>query len=196
LTAVKSALAARASLARIDSREKERAMDCAPHETLEGFFAAALAIEREAQQRYAELAELMGLRGYRATAAQFEHLRRLEADAARRIEWAAPEVNPLDAPRPVHRWDMTLVGDWGDPLERARVTPIKALVLALKNEWIAQEYYESVARSSPSEAVRRFAAEYAADEADHVAYVESAIESAERDPPAIEVEDDALDASD
>jgi rubrerythrin len=110
----------------------------------------AIATEREAARRYAELAERTLRRDERAAAlfralAQAEALRL--ADLTR--ESAGLELPELSAD---HSWRM----DGSDPLE-----------IALRAEKAARAFFEQAARTAPDPAVRALALEMAAEEAAH-----------------------------
>ncbi len=110
----------------------------------------AIATEREAARRYAELAERTVRQNERAAAlfralAQAEALRL--ADLTR--ESAGLELPELSAD---HSWRM----DGGDPLE-----------IALRAEKAARAFFEQAARTAPDPAVRALALEMAAQEAAH-----------------------------
>lgn len=150
-------------------------------ESLEALFAAtqspgdlmahAYAMESEAAERYAELAEQMALHNNHGIADVFRDMAGIgqshAADMARRASgdvtrhtpweyhWLDPE-SPEDVPvSEVHR----------------AMTPHRALKLALHNEQRAQNFYELLARRAPSEEVRALAGEFAEDEREHVAMV-------------------------
>ena len=110
----------------------------------------ALATEREAARRYAELAERLSRRDERA-ASLFRALAQVEAghlaDLTR--ESAALELPDLSAD---HSWRM----DGGDPLD-----------IALRAEKAARAFFEQTARVAPDPAVRAVALEMAAREAAH-----------------------------
>ena len=110
----------------------------------------AIATEREAARRYAELAERTFRRDERA-AALFRALAKAEAlrlaDLTR--ESAGLELPELSAD---HSWRM----DGSDPLE-----------IALRAEKAARAFFEQAARTAPDPAVRALALEMAAEEAAH-----------------------------
>jgi rubrerythrin len=110
----------------------------------------AIATEREAARRYAELAERTVRHDQRA-ATFFRALAQAEALrlADLRRESAGLELPELSAD---HSWRM----DAGDPLE-----------IALRAEKAARAFFEQAARTAPDPAVRALALEMAAEEAAH-----------------------------
>lgn len=110
----------------------------------------AIATEREAARRYAELAERMVRQDERA-AALFRALAQAEALrlADLRRESAGLELPDLSAD---HSWRM----DGRDPLD-----------IALRAEKAALAFFEQAARTAPDPAVRALALEMAAQESAH-----------------------------
>ena len=110
----------------------------------------AIATEREAARRYAELAERMVRQDDRA-AALFRRLAQVEARrlADLRRESAGLELPDLSAD---HSWRM----DGRDSLD-----------IALRAEKAARAFFEQAARTAPDPVVRALALEMAAEEAAH-----------------------------
>ena len=110
----------------------------------------AIATEREAARRYAELAERMAQQDERAVAL-FRRLAQAEALrlADLRRESAGLELPDLSAD---HSWRM----DGRDPLD-----------IALRAEKAARAFFEQAARTAPDPAVRALALEMAARESAH-----------------------------
>jgi rubrerythrin len=142
----------------------------------------ALAMEREAAERYAEFARFMADRERAELAELFAGLARLERDHARSLEQRAGrpaalpaidakvrwlEVGPPDPA--VHEWLARMIG------------PREALAIALEAERRAQAFFTALAESVADAAVRRMALEFAAEEAEHAARLERAL-AAEPDP--------------
>jgi len=135
-------------------------------------YAHAIAIEREAAERYAELSQYMQDLGNDAVAALFAKLGELESGhlgtlQARTQGLAVPELE-LDQ----FRWL-----DAGAPETAARefvfraMTPHLALEIALKAEQRAQEFFEHVYRTAADPSLRGLAQEMAMEEKEHVAMV-------------------------
>ncbi len=132
----------------------------------------AIAIEREAAERYAELAERMADLDNHAVAALFRFLSRAEArhlaELRRRTEGVLlPELCA----------DYSWLHE-GPPETVARelvfrlMTQRDALKIALQAEKRACAFFEHEARSATDPAVRALAREMAAEEAGHVALIE------------------------
>lgn len=138
---------------------------------VEEFMARACAMEAEAAERYAELAEQMWTFHNREVAKLFGKLARIEGlhrdQILQKMGWS-------EAPDPAaFRWE-TPEGpettDYGELhyLMQAR----HALTLALHNEQRAAVFYEQAAQSDVPEDVRAEAAEMAAEEREHVRLIE------------------------
>lgn len=144
-------------------------MDPAPAiRSVEELLSVALAMERAAAARYAELARRMAEREHDALADLFARLGRLERDHARFIERrfagrALPE--PADA-----------AGLEAIALDDALpLTPHAVLVAALRSEERAKAHFERIASAAQEAAVRRLAEEMAAEEAEHADRIAAAM---------------------
>ena len=146
-------------------------------------YAHAIAIEREAAERYTEFAERMDNCGNEAVAAVFATLARLETEHLLALERrtdgiALPELQTND-----YRW---LEG--GAPETPARelvfrvMTPHGALAIALGAEKRAQMFFESALLTAEDPALRALAREMAAEESDHVVLIENLLK---RTPDAL-----------
>jgi rubrerythrin len=140
-------------------------------------YAHAIAIEREAVERYTELAWRMDDLGNEAVAEVFGGLARFEAEhlqalLARTAGVALPALAPHE-----YAWL-----DAGAPETAARelvfrlMTPRHALGIALRAEQRAQAFFEQVLMSAADPALRALAREMAADETEHVALLERMLE--------------------
>jgi rubrerythrin len=132
----------------------------------------AIAIEREAAERYAEFAERMAKQDNYKVAAFFRMLSAFEAkhlDALKR-RTAEVELPPLTSD---YSWL-----DEGPPETAARelifrlMTQRQALSIALHNEKRARAFFEHAARTATDPAVRALAKEMAAEEAEHISLIE------------------------
>ncbi|MCD6044016.1 MAG: Rubrerythrin [Burkholderiales bacterium] len=132
----------------------------------------AIAIEREAAQRYTEFAEHMADRGEPTLARLFRLLaegetKHLDALMRRTDGVALPELGS----------DYSWL-DQGAPETAARelvfrlMTQRDALEIALRAEKRARAFFEHAARVADDPAVRALAREMAAEEAEHVALIE------------------------
>jgi rubrerythrin len=137
-------------------------------------YAHAIAIEREAAERYAELAQFMADLGNDEVAALFRTLAVYEAEhldtlEARTAGIALPQLGPGE-----YAWL-----DAGAPETVARelvfrlLTPRHALAIALDAERRAQQFFAEVRASAEDPAL---AQEMALEEQGHIAMVERAIE--------------------
>lgn len=136
-------------------------------------YAHAIAIEREAAERYAELAQRMDDLGNAPVAEVFADLARAEAEHLRVLErrtegvslpqlcshsysWLGPEAPETPARELVFRL----------------MTPRNALAIALTAEKRAEAFFEQVLLTAEDPALRGLAREMAADEAEHVTRIE------------------------
>jgi len=140
--------------------------------TVAEFFAQALAIEEEASERYAMLADQMEVHNNREIAAIFRKMANIEAlhreEIARRagdrlvagtqaeFDWTAPEGPEAVAFDTVHYL----------------MNGHQALRLPLHNEIRAASFFEQIAASTPDPDVRELALEMARDEREHIHWVE------------------------
>ena len=151
--------------------------------SLADLLAYALEIEREATTRYEELALQMEVHHNVEVAALFRRLAGYEAEHTREIEerigaLAVPDLSALDF-------------RWVDP-ESPEATPYdgvsylmtvrQALELALVNERRALDFYEDLAATLTDLDAQTLAATFAAEEREHVRYVEEALAKAPADP--------------
>jgi rubrerythrin len=139
--------------------------------TAEEFFAVAHALETEAAERYAELAELMRSHHNAEVAELFERMARIEtlhrdkvadrlpagaASAAFAFSWETPE-----GPETADYSDLHYL-----------MTPWHALKLAEHNERRAAAFYAQLAAAPLPDEVRAEAAEMAADEREHIRLIQ------------------------
>lgn len=145
------------------------------------FYRKVYALEREASERYAELADQMEVHNNREVAELFRKLAGIEGRHAKQI---------LDrAQRQQIKLDGAVTTSWLDgegpettPFGEVHylMTPHHALFLALRNEERAVEYFQRIAEAGPAD-VRALAAEIVAEEREHVAMVRALI--AKHPPP-------------
>lgn len=153
-------------------------MSAAPDNLTHGFSLAqllvhALAIEFEAAQSYKELAELMEQCGNTEVAKIFAMMSGIEA---RHAEIIAEQVTDLRLPE-LTRWQYRWRGlEAPECIDRTRIhylmTPHQAMSLALDNEKRAYEFFADVVDNSTDERICELAANFAAEEKQHVAWVE------------------------
>ena len=141
-------------------------------------YAHAIAIEREATERYGELASRMKELGNPAVAELFGKLGAMEAEHLQTLERRTDGV-----PIPPLRLDQYRWLDAGAPETAARelvyrlMTPRAALQIALEAEKRAQAFFEYVYGAAADPALHALAKEMALEEKEHVAMVERLLES-------------------
>ena len=146
-------------------------MDRAPAiSSVEELLSVALAMERRAAARYAELARRMTEREHDVLADLFTRLGRLERDHARFIERRlAGRLLPDPAGAASQE---SIVFD-----EASVLTPRAVLVAALRSEERAKALFERIAAAAQEAAVRRLAVEMAAEEAEHAERIAAAMQA-------------------
>lgn len=139
-------------------------------------YAHAIAIEREAAERYAEFAQLMADEGNEGAAAVFARLAALEAE---HLEVLLRRTDGVALPAPAdgnYRWL-----DAGAPETGAHefvfrlMTAHEALAIALGAERRACAFFNSVHRTADDPALRALAQDMAMEENEHIAMVEHAM---------------------
>jgi rubrerythrin len=145
--------------------------------TVAELYAHAIAIEREAAERYSEFAERMDDLGNDAAAEVFATLARLEAEhldqlVAHTKDMALPELAAHE-----YAWlDAAAPETAARELVFRLMTPRHALEIALAGEKRAAAFFESVVMSAGDAMLRALATEMAADETDHVVMIEKLLE--------------------
>jgi rubrerythrin len=136
-------------------------------------YAHAIAIEREAAERYGEFAQRMEDAGNSAIAEVFALLARHETEHLLALERRSEGLELPVLQTHEYRWL-----DAGAPETAARefifrlMTPRDALVIALDAELRAWTFFEYVLMSAEDPALRALAREMAAEEAEHVVMIE------------------------
>jgi len=136
-------------------------------------YAHAIAIEREAAERYAELGRYMADLGNDAVAELFTQMAGFEAQhletLLRRTEGVVlPELSSTD-----YRWlDAAAPETAARELVLRLMTPRRALEIALAAEQRAQAFFEHVFMTAADPALRALAQEMAMEEQEHVQLVE------------------------
>lgn len=136
-------------------------------------YAHAIAVEREATERYTEFAQRMNDLGDAPVAAVFARLARLEEQHLGALERRTAGLKLPRLETHEYRWL-----DAGAPETAARelvyrlMTPHHALAIALGAEKRAQAFFEHVLTGAEDPALRALAREMAADEREHVAMIE------------------------
>ena len=145
-------------------------------------YAHAIAIEREAVERYTEFSWRMSDAGNDAAGEVFGTLARLEAQ---HLDALLKRTRAMKLPGLAsYAWL-----DAGAPETAARelvfrlMTPRHALEIALAGEKRAAAFFEGVVLSAGDASLRALAAEMAADESEHVALLEQLLETT---PPIVD----------
>ena len=132
----------------------------------------ALIMEKEAVQRYQTLAEMMELVGNAKVAGIFSEMSKIEAKHVSSIEERIADHDlPILTPSQ-YRWRGP---ESPENADSGRVyhlmSPRQAMSLALDCEEKAFSFFDDVVDDSSDEDVREMAAEFAAEEQQHVAWV-------------------------
>ena len=148
-----------------------------PIRTVEEFYAHALAIEREAAERYEEFAAHFEDRGEDALAGLCRNLAGLERGHFEELAASCREVTIPAIAAESYRW---LEGDSPEAPAREMLyriaSPRHLLEIALAAEWRAREFFIGVTRTAPDMKVRELASVMAAEEIEHVKWVRQALE--------------------
>ena len=156
----------------------------APIATVEEFYAHALAIEREAAERYAEFTAYFSDRDEEALAGLCANLAAMER--AHFDDLAAACASLVLPVIGAHRYQWL---EAGAPESAARellyrvATPRQLLEIALAAEWRAREFFVNIALTAPSREVRELASVMAAEEGEHVRWVRNALEYRDTSEP-------------
>lgn len=150
---------------------------------MDEFLAHAVALETEAVERYEELADNMMVHNNEDVGELFAKLADLSRQHATSILALAAD-RELPALKP---WEFAWEGDEAPETGRAEdshylMNRTQALRLALDNERRGRDFYAGVAQKWPDPAVRVLAAEFAAEEGEHVAALERWLETAPEVP--------------
>jgi rubrerythrin len=154
---------------------RERIM---PHalDSLEAFYACALAIEREAAERYREFAEYFAARGEAMLAALCNMLARMEGEHYSQLARAAEGLALPSV-------DLAAYGAGAEPpsegggreLFYRMQDPAQLLEVALAGEIRAQRFFAWAAHTAEDEHVRVLAREMAGEEDRHIRWVTQAL---------------------
>jgi rubrerythrin len=143
--------------------------------TLPEFLAHAVALEQEAADRYHELADMMEAHRNDAVSSVFRDMKRFSEMHRDEIK---ARVGAIELPQ-LKAWEYR----WSLPAEVGgeegfdyMLDAYHALEYARENEVRGMQYYRSVAEEATDAEVRRLAADFAAEEAEHVAALDKWIE--------------------
>ena len=151
-------------------------------QTVPEFYARALAIEREAAERYGEFAEWLEELGNDEVAWLFRQFAFTEAEHAHELEHRAAACGNTHEDGE-YAW---LESGAHDPdLHQqifALMTPYDAIQIALNAERRAQAFFEAVAASASDPQLARLAADLAEEEGQHIRDLEAAAPHSLRRP--------------
>ena len=148
-----------------------------PVSTPNELYAHAIAIEREAAERYAEFAQHMADEGNDDVATLFRTLAVFEAEHLDTLEARTKGVKVPQVEAGEYAWL-----DAGAPETAAHdlvfrlITPHQALEIALEAERRARQFFVEVKETAGDPALRALAQEMAAEEEGHIAMVQLAME--------------------
>jgi rubrerythrin len=142
-------------------------------ENTNDLLAHSLALELEASERYAELAEQMQTHNNLEVAELFLELSRIEKLHVERVLEQAALRNVKDISASKYQWEYP-EGPETTNLEEAHylMTPHHALQLALHNEKRAGDFFTRIAAAATDGDVAHLATEMAAEEQEHVSLIE------------------------
>jgi rubrerythrin len=137
--------------------------------SLADLFAVAYQIEADAADRYALLADQMEVHNNMDLVAAFRDLARAEAIHRDEIQRMAGDIDVVTHARAVARWNKGESPEAAD-LGAAHylMTPWHALQLALDGEKRALAFFTAAAETARDPAIRKIAAEFVEEEAEHV----------------------------
>jgi len=140
-----------------------------PITTAPELYAHAIAIEREAAQRYGQFAERMADEGREDLARIFDMLSRKESEHLEALERRTAAIElPAIAQGRYHWLDAGAPETGAEELVFRLVTPHQALAIALRAEQRAYAFFERFSWSADDPALRALAREMAAEERQHI----------------------------
>lgn len=144
-----------------------------PINTLGELLAHALAMERDAADRYGELADQMEMHRKVEVAGIFRRLERAEQKHLAELEYMCADMDlPHIAP-----WDFKWGGESPEAIAVDRVSyqmSVKgAVLLALDHEKRALGFYSRIASQTSDSEVKRLARQFAEEEMQHVTWLET-----------------------
>jgi rubrerythrin len=149
----------------------------APIRSIEEFYAHALAIEREAGERYTEFAAWYDARGEEVLAGLCRNLAHMEHAHFLELARASSHLVLPDLEPGRYAWIGTHSPETGDREDFMRATsPAELLGIALHAECNAVAFFEWIGRTTPDEGVRILARGMAAEERQHVEWVQKALD--------------------
>ncbi|HYH21946.1 MAG TPA: ferritin family protein [Azospirillum sp.] len=139
--------------------------------SVEELLGMALAMEEEAVRRYRQLANIMESRCSTDTAATFLALAEEEQDHAYAIAALAARLGRPLPQGGAYTWRLPpeIAASWDDLTDRTRVTPYRALAVAVLNEQRGFAWFSYVSANTADPELRRQAEALAAEELTHAA---------------------------
>ena len=139
--------------------------------SVEELLGMALAMEEEAVRRYRQLASLMDARHAPDAAAVFLALAEEEQDHAHAIAALAGRLGRPAPEGAAYTWRLPpeIGASWDDLTDRTRVTPYKALAVAVLNEQRGFAWFSYVSANATDPELRRQAEALANEELTHAA---------------------------
>ena len=148
-----------------------------PIGSVEEFYAHALAIEREAMERYQEFDHYFRGRGEEVLAGLCANLARLEGDHLRELVEASAHLQLPAIDASGYCWIEAHSPEASVREVFYRIaTPRHLLEAALQAEIRAFEFFDNVVHTTPEPQVRALASEMAAEEMQHIGWVRNALE--------------------
>lgn len=149
----------------------------APIRTVEEFYAHALAIEREAGERYTEFSAWYDARGEDVLAGLCRNLAQMEHAHFLELARASAHLMLPDLPEEGYRWSGGRSPEAGAHEDFMRAASSREILeIALHGEMNAVAFFDWVARTTPDEGVRVLSRGMAAEERQHVEWVRNALE--------------------
>lgn len=137
--------------------------------SLTRFLAHAHALEHESMERYEELADAMAVHNNHEVAEFFTQMAEFSSKHAAEVRELAKDYTLPAIPPWEYQWQDGVVPEVGDYAgTHYLMSRRQALEFALFNESRGRDFYADVAERSPSEEVRKLAAEFRDEEAEHV----------------------------
>lgn len=144
-----------------------------PIKSVEELLAHALAMETEAAERYAELADQMAVHNNKEMAALFQKLAEIEQQHVHHVSDLSKGAELPRIPPWEYRWPGASSPEAIDADDVHYLTrPYQAIELALRHERRGAEFYADLARGAKRVDVRELAARLAAEEEEHVHWLE------------------------
>ena len=148
-----------------------------PIRTLPELLAHARAMEGEAVERYTELADQMEVHNNREAAALFKRMAEIETIHVENVGALCAGMELPDIPAWEYSWDGPEAPEAVDPSEvHYLLSAREAVVLALTHERRGADFYAALAESAKRKDVREMAEKLAAEEREHVGWLEKWLE--------------------